>query len=238
MRNTVQLTPSVASANPLYLAEELQAFDKETILHMDIEDGTQGQNITFGMKTTLSAAKLVENPMDFHLLVRNPSFYYDELAKLNTRYVFIPLEAIYNPMTDLDHIRSLGMKPALSLTIDTPIDHLKVYIDEIDAVLLLTYGSPRGGVNGLGFRKVSFDRIRECRALLREDQEIYVDGGVGIEELKKSVECGADGAILGRVLFPEAKNGLNPGRILMPSERLKTPGQILSEIKRELNNGI
>ena len=234
MTKKIQLTPSVASANPLFLAEELKAFNKDIILHMDIEDGTQGKNITFGMKTTLSAAKLVDNPMDFHLLVRDPSIYYEEIAKLNTRYVFIPLEAITNPMVDLDQIRMLGMKPALSLTIDTPIDHLKVYVDEIEAVLLLTYGSPRGGVNGLGFRRVSYERIRECRQLLRDDQEIYVDGGVGIEELKESVQCGADGAILGRVLFPEAENGLNPGRILMPSERTKTPGEILKEIEEEL----
>lgn len=228
-----KITPSVASANPLYLAEELSSFPGDMPLHVDIEDGSQAPNITFGMKTVNSVAALVNNPLDFHVLVTVPSVYYRDLARLNTRYVFIPFEVLISPMEDLDQIRMLGMKPALSVTMNTPIDTLEAFADEVEAILLLTYGSARGGTNGLGFRAHSYERIRRLRRLLSPDKEIFVDGGIGIEELELCLKNGADEAILGRLLFPENQDTAS-ARILTPAEREKSPGRLLREIEEKL----
>lgn len=46
-----RIIPSVASANQLFLAEEIGAFPAGTLLHVDIEDGNFVNNITFGMRT-------------------------------------------------------------------------------------------------------------------------------------------------------------------------------------------
>ena len=44
-----RIIPSVASANQLFLAEEIGAFPAGTLLHVDIEDGNFVNNITFGI---------------------------------------------------------------------------------------------------------------------------------------------------------------------------------------------
>ena len=228
-----RITPSAASANPLYLADELSSFPEDIPLHVDIEDGSQAPNITFGMKTVNSIADLVRNPLDFHVLVSNPSIYYQNLSALNTRYVFIPFEALVSPMEDLDQIRILGMKPALSVSMSTPITALEAFVEEVEAVLLLTYGSSMGGTNGLGFRKHSYDRIRRLREIMPDTKKIFVDGGIGLEELIMCLKSGADEAILGRLLFPENKDGL-ASRILTPVEREHSPVELLMEIENLL----
>lgn len=230
------ITPSVASANQLYLAQEMESFDHDLPLHIDIEDGNLVSNITFGMRTVMSLAERLPNPMDYHLLTTTPSVYYEDLARTNARFVIVPIEALKEPMEDLDKIRDLGMQPALSIEMHTPLEILESFADEITCVLLSTYGSSKGGINGLGFRKHSLERIRRARQIMPADTTIIVDGGIGINELKLSMQAGADTAVLGRLLFPEEiseENGMK--RVLLPCDRKYSPEVLLSQILSEVN---
>lgn len=225
---SMTITPSVASANQLYLAEELSSFDPSVPFHVDIEDGNYVYNITFGMRTVRSIASVCKNPLHFHLNVTNPADYYDELAKLGAAAVAIPFEGCAAPMRDLDRIRDLGMSPGMAVTMKTPISALEAFIPEVEWIVLMTYGSSKGGMNGLGFREHSLERIRRLRAMMREGQHICIDGGTAERELILAHEAGADMAVLGRLLFPEMHaEGKHEGRILLPSEREKTPAQLL-----------
>ena len=228
------ITPSVASANQLFLANELSSFDPDVTLHVDIEDGNHVYNITFGMRTVRSIAAYFHNPLDFHLMVTDPSRYYNELASFNTRYCIIPYEAVGHPMREFDRIRDLGMKPGIAITMRTPVDVLEAMMPEADCFLLLTYGSPKGGMNGIGFREHSLERIRRVKEMLPPGKSIIVDGGIELKELHLCYEAGADTAVLGRMLFPE-KSGFDghDGRLLLPSERAKQPAELLKEILSE-----
>lgn len=232
------ITPSVASANQLYLADEMASFSAETPLHVDIEDGNLVSNITFGMRTIRSLAAAFSNPLDYHVLATRPSDYYADLAKTNARYVIVPFEALKEPMCDLDMIRDLGMKPALSIEMHTPLSILEAFADEVSCILLSTYGSSAGGMNGLGFRRNSLARIRQARAIMPPDTTIIVDGGIGLEELRLCYEAGADTAVLGRLLFPEeAPEEGGVKRVLLPRERTRTPAELMEQILREYNGG-
>ena len=69
-----RIIPSVASANQLFLAEEIGAFPAGTLLHVDIEDGNFVNNITFGMRTVRSIANMFpQHPLCFHFMATNPS---------------------------------------------------------------------------------------------------------------------------------------------------------------------
>lgn len=71
-----RIIPSVASANQLFLAEEIGAFPAGTLLHVDIEDGNFVNNITFGMRTVRSIANMFpQHPLCFHFMATNPSQY-------------------------------------------------------------------------------------------------------------------------------------------------------------------
>lgn len=236
-KKTFTITPSVASANQLYLADELFSFPRNLPLHVDIEDGNESFNITFGLRTVMSVAEAFENPIDYHIIATRPSQYYKELAKTNARFVFVPFEALRYPMMDLDMIRDLGMKPALALDIHTSVEVLRVFTDAVDAVLLLTYGSPRGGMNGLGFQEISLERIRRVREIMPPDVAIVVDGGIGIQELQLCADAGANAAVLGRLLFPEeVSEASGRRRILPPKDRSRQPNELLAELMCRLNS--
>ncbi len=67
------LRPSLASADPLRYAEALTATRCALgSLHLDIEDTSFINNITFGMKTT-SGSRTIHSPsLSFHLMVSSP----------------------------------------------------------------------------------------------------------------------------------------------------------------------
>lgn len=59
------LHPSLASANPLHYGRELTALDNLDFgsLHLDIEDSSFINNITFGMKTVQAVARQTPHPL-------------------------------------------------------------------------------------------------------------------------------------------------------------------------------
>ena len=65
------LHPSLASANPLHYGRELTALDNLDFgsLHLDIEDSSFINNITFGMKTVQAVARQTPHPLSFHFMV-------------------------------------------------------------------------------------------------------------------------------------------------------------------------
>ena len=68
----MKVYPSIASADPLRIAEELDKIRGHPRVHVDIEDGNFLPNITFGQKTV---RKLMQNPdfvYDLHLLTTRP----------------------------------------------------------------------------------------------------------------------------------------------------------------------
>lgn len=71
------LHPSLASANPLHYGRELTALDNLDFgsLHLDIEDSSFINNITFGMKTVQAVARQTPHPLSFHFMLahRRPS---------------------------------------------------------------------------------------------------------------------------------------------------------------------
>ena len=68
----MKIYPSIASADPLRIAEELDKIRGYPRVHVDIEDGNFLPNITFGQKTV---RKLMQDPdfvYDLHLLTTRP----------------------------------------------------------------------------------------------------------------------------------------------------------------------
>lgn len=68
------LHPSLASADPLRYAEALTALHDAPLgsLHLDIEDTSFINNITFGMKTIQAVAQHTRHPLSLHLMVSSP----------------------------------------------------------------------------------------------------------------------------------------------------------------------
>ncbi len=197
-----KLIPSIASANQLFLAEELKRLgDRYENLHIDIEDGNFVPNITFGLRTVKKLREVSKKPFSIHLMVTNPEDYLAELASLNCSHIFVHVENVMYLLNLVNTIKNYGIKVGLALN---PISNLRDYdylLPEIDAVLYMS-SEPDNRGELLNHRVI--EKIAPKHSL---KYEIWVDGGIKREHLPLLAAKQVDYAVMGRELFnndPEA----------------------------------
>lgn len=194
----VRILPSIASADQLCIADEMKRIEGTGYLHIDIEDGNFLPNITFGMKTVKAVCEGRRFEYDAHLLVTNPERYLDELHQCGVSKIAFHIEAAPYPLELLNRIRGYGMKAGLALNFKTPVQSVWPFIPALDYVLIMT-SEPDG--EGCRFYPRMLEKIAEARAMLPAGAELWVDGGIGKEELMKVLAAGADTAVMGRAIW-------------------------------------
>lgn len=191
-----KIIPSIASANQLFLADELARLgDQYESLHIDIEDGNFIPNITFGMRTIRKLREVSSKPFSVHLMVTNPEDYLTDLASLNCSHIFIHVENAVYLLNMLNTIKKFGIKAGLALN---PISNLRDYeylLPDVDAIL---YMSSEPDTYGDILNPRVIEKIMPKKGL---DYEIWVDGGVKRKHLPLLSEKNVDYAVMGRELF-------------------------------------
>jgi ribulose-phosphate 3-epimerase len=199
-----KIIPSIASANQIFLAKELQRLgDQYENLHIDIEDGNFVPNITFGLRTIKKLREASSKPFSVHLMVTNPEDYFVDLASLNCSHIFIHVENAMYLLKMINTIKKLGIKAGLALNPISNISDFEYLLPDIDAVLYMS-SEPDTYGDIINLRVI--DKIMQKKEL---EYEIWVDGGIKIEHLPLLSEKNVDYAVMGRDLFNN-----NPAAIL------------------------
>lgn len=193
-----ELIPSIASANPLQLGAEITRLGNHPYLHIDIEDGNFVPNITFGMKVVQKIAALYKQELDVHLMVTNPMLYIDSLREYGVRKIAIHFESYAYPIEVLQKIKDSGMQAGLALNFKTSCDDVRPYLPFADYILVMT-AEPDGREQQ--FYALICEKINQLKAYMTNEQEVWVDGGIGERELELVAIAGADKAIMGRFIF-------------------------------------
>lgn len=197
----VYLHPSLASSDPLTLGETLSSLTrlKVSSLHIDIEDTSFINNITFGMKTVTAIARETQHCLSFHLMLAEPRRWLTWIAPLKPAWIFLHAEALANPSEDLDAIRLTGAKAGLAFNPATPIAHYRYLNKQLDGLLIMT-SEPDG--EGQRFIPAMSDKVAEAARLFPQ-AEIWADGGVDLNVASTLIHAGARHLVLGRALFAE-----------------------------------
>lgn len=191
-----KLVPSIASADQLFLAEELKRLgDRYDSLHIDIEDGNFVPNITFGMRTIRKLREASTKPFSVHLMVMNPADYLAELAALNCSHIFVHVEGVVYLLQLINKIKDYGIRAGIALN---PISNLADYeylLPDLDAVL---YMSSEPDQRGEAFNPRVVQKILPKK---EHQYEIWVDGGIQRKDLELLASKDVDYAVMGRELF-------------------------------------
>jgi ribulose-phosphate 3-epimerase len=193
-----RIIPSIASANPLVLKEEIKALTFLSELHIDIEDGNFIPNITFGMKTVRAITTLWKGETNVHLFVTNPMDYIEDLAVCGVSVVFFHIEATRYPLEVVAKIRKYGMIPGIAFNPGTSFYESEYILEQADCCLIMS-SEPDG--KGQKFLPHTLDRVQKLRTILRPEKEIWVDGGIRENEALSLVKAGANVLIMGRFFF-------------------------------------
>ena len=211
----IQILPSLLAADFGHLADEIlraEASGAEA-LHLDVMDAHFVPNLSFGPDVVALAKRTAPGfYRNVHLMMSRPDLYLETFAKAGAQTIQIHVEADCDIHRELRRIRSLGLKNAIVVNPETPVERLEPYLSEIDEALVMTVYPGYGGQSFIAecLPKVAWLR-RRCPKL-----DVMVDGGVNGETSVAAAKAGANQFVAGSYLFRQAnmRAAVNDMRLL------------------------
>ena len=196
----MEILPSLLAADFGRLADEIlraEASGAEA-LHLDIMDAHFVPNLSFGPDVVALAAKVAPGfYRNVHLMMTRPDLYLEPFAKAGAQTIQIHVEADCDVHAELKRIRAMGLKNAIVINPETPVEHLFPYLDEIDEALVMTVHPGYGGQTFIADCLPKVTELRKRRPAL----DIMVDGGVNAETAVQAAKAGANQFVAGSYLF-------------------------------------
>ena len=195
-----QILPSLLAADFGRLAEEILRAEASgaDALHLNIMDPTFVPNISFGPDVVALAKRTAPGfYRNVHLMMNRPDLYLEKFARAGAQTIQVHIEADCDLHTELRRIREMGIRNAVVVNPETPVERLAPYLGEIDEALVMTVHPGYGGQKFIDscLPKVAWLRGR-CPEL-----DIMVDGGVNAETAARAAEAGANQFVAGSYLF-------------------------------------
>ena len=172
------------------------------VLHVDIMDGHFVPNLSMGPGFVDKIRKYTDAPLDVHLMVSDPSFFFKPFADAGVDSLNFHIEACGTYLTGyydracelVDQIRQLGLSAAVTIKPDTPACLLEKVIPLIDMVLVMTV---EPGFGGQKFMCDQLEKIAQIRSMLTAGQRLQVDGGIALDTIESAYKAGADTFVAG-----------------------------------------
>jgi len=145
-----------------------------------------------------------KKPCDVHLMIVKPENFAEAFKKAGADHLIVHIEACPDLRKNIEQIKSLGMKPGVAISPDTPISDLH---DILPFVHHVCFMSVYPGYGGQKFIPKSIDRINQLRKMIDEKglkTLIEIDGGVTVENAAEIMAAGADILIAGNTVFKSA----------------------------------
>ncbi len=197
------VAPSILSADFGNLAQEVEAICEAgcDLVHVDVMDGHFVPNLTIGPVVVEAVAKVATKPLDIHLMVENNTFFVDLFAPLKPEFISFHIEEEKHPHRLIQKIRSLGIRPAITLNPHTPPEAVEFLLADVDMVLLM---SVNPGFGGQKFITNVLDRAKRLKKLINKynpESLIEVDGGVNDQNIHELKDVGVNVVVAGSYVF-------------------------------------
>jgi ribulose-phosphate 3-epimerase len=193
------VTPSLLDCDFARMAEELDALKRAgaVAVHLDVMDGHFVPNLSYGAPVIKDWRPHTDFPFDTHLMISDPARYLDDFVKAGCDVIIFHIEVVPEPLPLLRRIRAAGCEAALCLNPPTPLAAIEPFLDEVDAVLVM---SVMPGFGGQKFQAAVLDKVRALRAA-RPGLRVSIDGGINPSTAGAAVEAGAVQLVAGSAVF-------------------------------------
>jgi ribulose-phosphate 3-epimerase len=220
MENINEIIPSPGTEDKEWAAiekkiETVKPFVKT--IHVDVIDGKFAANTTFadpepfkkftkelpgGMREQMVGEKGLV--FEVHLMVEDPIQHLKRWADAGFHRFIGQIEKMPDQEEFVAQAQLLG-EVALAIDKQTPLDAIKVNLESLDALLVMTI---QAGFSGQKFEEALLDKVKAARAK-HEYLPIEVDGGINDETIDIAAAAGANRFVATSFLFnldtPEAQ---------------------------------
>ena len=200
----LRIAPSLLSSDLGHLAREVDQVVKAGAdwIHVDVMDGHFVPNLTIGPPVVKAIRKVTDLPLDVHLMIEKPDQLVDAFIDAGANWLTVHYEAATHLHRLVEHIRSRGAHPGVSLNPHTPVSMLEEILPYVDLVLIM---SVNPGFGGQRYIPTSAAKIAKLRSMLDERSlwsvEIEVDGGISPTTAGEVVAAGATALVAGAAVF-------------------------------------
>ena len=194
---------SLWSADLLNLEREIRRVDPYADLyHIDVADGTCADLLLFFPDLVNAVRALTERPLEVHLITRNPQRWIGPFAEAGADRIIFYLDATEEPQRMIHEISQLGLKAAISLAPDIPIEAIEPHLRLLDLVCVVGTDIGVKGVDdiaeGTCQKITALTRMRESKNL---SFEIEADGAIRRHTVPRLREAGVDIVVPGSLIF-------------------------------------
>jgi ribulose-phosphate 3-epimerase len=215
-----KIAPSVLAADFANIQRDVEMINKSEAdwFHIDIMDGIFVPNISFGFPVMSAIKEHASKPLDVHLMIADPDRYITAFKKAGADVLTVHYEACNHLHRTIQAIKAEGMKAGVALNPHTPVQVLKDVIEDLDLVCIM---SVNPGFGGQKFIRNTFTKVRELKSMILNSEStalIEIDGGVGTDNAKLLVDCGADVLVAGSSVFKAE----NPLKTIQQLKKLET----------------
>lgn len=197
------ISSSILSANFAHLEQDLVSAKQSGVdwIHADVMDGQFVPNISMGPFVIEHCKKIIDMPVDAHLMIVEPEKHIKAFAKAGADRLTIHIEGNPNVYRTLQEIRDLGVVPGIALNPGTPASAIENVLDLVDMVLVMTVNP---GFSGQKFIPTMIDKVAQVNRMIQQSGRsisIQVDGGIGAETLPPIYEAGANIVVAATAIF-------------------------------------
>ena len=197
---TIQIVPSILSANFARLADEIGIVTEAglSIVHLDVMDGHFVPNITIGPPVVKWIRACTDRVLDCHLMISHPEQYVEAFAEAGADHITFHIETADHPERLVDRIHGLGCTAGITLNPDTPVSHIATVAPLCEMILVMTV---HPGFGGQSFMPDAAAKVKEIREIVGPHTRIEVDGGIDSSTIPVVVGYGADTLVAGHAIF-------------------------------------
>ncbi len=199
-----KLSASILSADLARLGEQVAAVEPYAeVIHVDIMDGHFVPPIALGAVVVASLRPVTSRTLHGHLMVDAPEGFFDELAQAGLDMVSFHLEAVPEPAPAIRKARDAGMGVGLTLNMETPVDALAPFLEDLDDVILM---SIKPGWSHQTLDPAVYARLEAVRTEIDGrglTVDLEIEGGVMIANARRAMEAGASVLIAASGIFQQ-----------------------------------
>lgn len=216
-----KLAPSILSADFGHLADQVKLMEEAgaDMIHVDVMDGHFVPNLTIGPVVVQWIRTVTAIPFDVHLMIEHADEYIGPFAKAGANLISVHFEACTHLNRTIQHIKSFSCKAGVVLNPASPVEWLEDSLQDIDYVLLMSVNPGFGGQKFISHALQKAQKLKAIRKQRNLSFAIEMDGGIGLNNLKETLEAGVDWFVSGSAIF-QSEN---------PSATVKQMKKVLQE---------